>query len=66
MADELLTEIRDRVMIITLNRPEAMNAVNIELAQQMAAAMEELDANPDLSVGVLTANGRGFSAGMDL
>ena len=63
MADELLTEIRDRVMLITLNRPEAMNAVNMALAEQMAAAMVELDANPDLSVGVLTANGRGFSAG---
>lgn len=66
MADELLTEIRDRVMIITLNRPEAMNAVNLALAEQMAAAMEELDANPDLSVGIITGNGRGFSAGMDL
>ena len=66
MADELLTEIRDRVMIITLNRPEAMNSVNLALAEQMAAAMEALDANPDVSVGVLTGNGRGFSAGMDL
>ncbi|MEM7095783.1 MAG: crotonase/enoyl-CoA hydratase family protein [Actinomycetota bacterium] len=66
MADELLTEVRDRVMIITLNRPEAMNSVNMDLAQQLAAAMEELDSNPDLSVGVLNGNGRGFSAGMDL
>jgi len=66
MADELLTEIRDRVMIITLNRPEAMNSVNMDLAQQMAAAMEQLDNDPNLSVGVLNGNGRGFSAGMDL
>ena len=66
MADEVLTEIRGRVMLITLNRPDAMNAVNMDLAQQLAAAMEELDANADLSVGVLTGNGRGFSAGMDL
>lgn len=53
-------------MLITLNRPDAMNAVNMDLAQQLAGAMEELDANDDLSVGVLTGNGRGFSAGMDL
>ena len=67
MADELLTEIRDRVMIITLNRPEAMNSVNKELAQAMAAALEELDANPDVSVGILSGGeSRGFSAGMDL
>lgn len=66
MADEVLTEVRGRVKIITLNRPEAMNAVNMALAEQLAAAMDELDENPDLSVGVLTGNGRGFCAGMDL
>ena len=66
MADEVLTEVRGRVKIITLNRPEAMNAVNMALADQLAAAMDELDENPELSVGVLTGNGRGFCAGMDL
>jgi len=66
VANEVLTEIRDRVMIITLNRPDAMNAVNMALAEQLAAATDELDNNKDLSVGVLTGNGRGFCAGMDL
>ncbi len=66
MANEVLTEIRDRVMIITLNRPDAMNAINLALAEQLAAATDELDNNNDLSVGVLTGNGRGFCAGMDL
>lgn len=66
MADEVLTEIRGRVMITTLNRPDAMNAVNQDLAQQLAAAMDEMDANDDVSCGVLTGNGRGFCAGMDL
>ncbi len=62
----LLTERRGHVMIITLNRPEAMNSVNQELANAMEAALEELDSDDDLRVGVLTGNGRGFSAGMDL
>jgi enoyl-CoA hydratase len=53
-------------MVITLNRPDAMNAVNQDLAQQLAAAMDEMDANPEISCGVLTGNGRGFCAGMDL
>jgi len=66
MADEVLTEVRDRVLLITLNRPEAMNSVNLDLAQALAAAMETLDGDDSLSVGVLTGNGRGFSAGMDL
>jgi len=64
---ELLTEVRDRVMIITLNRPEAMNSVNKALAEQMEAALIELDANDDVAVGVLHGGeSRGFSAGMDL
>lgn len=66
MADEVLTEVRGRTLLITLNRPEAMNAVNQALADQLAAAMDRLDSDPALSVGVLTGNGRGFSAGMDL
>lgn len=66
MADEVLTEVRGRALLITLNRPEAMNAVNMDLAIQLAAAMDKLDNDPELSVGVLTGNGRGFSAGMDL
>ncbi len=66
MADEILTERRGRVLLITLNRPDARNAVNAALAQGMAAALEELDADDDLSVAVLTGAGKGFSAGMDL
>lgn len=66
MADEILTEQHDRVLLITLNRPEAMNSVNKDLAEQMAATLEALDANNELSVGVLAGAGRGFSAGMDL
>lgn len=66
MADEVLTEVRGKVLLVTLNRPEAMNSVNLALAEQLAAAMEELDSNDALSVGVLRGEGRGFSAGMDL
>ena len=66
MANAVTTEIQNRTMVITLNRPDAMNAVNQELADQLAEAMESLDSNPDLSVGVLTGAGRGFCAGMDL
>lgn len=66
MADEVLTEVRGRTLLITLNRPDAMNAVNMALANALAAAMDRLDEDPALSVGVLTGNGKGFSAGMDL
>ena len=66
MADEVLTEARGKVLLITLNRPEARNAVNRALAEALAGAIDELDNNAELSVGVLNGNGKGFSAGMDL
>ena len=62
----VLTERRGHVLFITLNRPDAMNAVNLDLANALAGALDTLDADDDLRVGVLTGNGRGFSAGMDL
>jgi enoyl-CoA hydratase len=67
MSDEpVLTERRDGVLIITLNRPEARNAVNRALAEGVAAALDALDADADVAVGVITGAGTGFSAGMDL
>lgn len=66
MSDEILTERRGRVLLITLNRPEARNAVNSALAERLASALDELDSDDSLSVGVLTGAGKGFSAGMDL
>ncbi|MBA2763201.1 MAG: crotonase/enoyl-CoA hydratase family protein [Thermoleophilaceae bacterium] len=67
MSDSVvLTERRDGVLIITLNRPAARNAVNGGLAAGLAAALEELDADGELSIGVLTGAAQTFCAGMDL
>ena len=67
-ADEpaVLTERRGRVLLITLNRPDAMNAINGALSSGLVAAVEELDTDDGLTAGVLTGNGRGFCSGMDL
>ncbi|MFN0092372.1 MAG: crotonase/enoyl-CoA hydratase family protein [Acidimicrobiales bacterium] len=65
-SDVVLTEKRGKVLLITLNRPDARNAFNGELAQALGAALEAFDADPAVAVGVLTGAGRGFSAGMDL
>src|SRR4051794_21009047 len=62
----VLTERRGNVLLITLNRPDARNAVNLPLAEGVAAALDELDDAGDLSVGVLTGAGKAFCAGMDL
>jgi len=68
MNDEpaVLTERRDGVLLITLNRPDARNAVNGALAEGVAAALDELDGDDELGVGVVTGAGKGFSSGMDL
>ena len=68
MNDEpaVLRERRDGVLLITLNRPDARNAVNAAVAEGVAAALDDLDADDALSVGVLTGAGKGFSSGMDL
>ena len=54
MPDEVLTERRDNVLVVTINRPEAKNAVNEAVARGVAAAMDELDGDDDLRVGVIT------------
>jgi enoyl-CoA hydratase len=66
LATPILTERRGSVLVITLNRPESRNAINLALAQGLAAAVDEVDGDSSLSVGVLTGAGRGFSSGMDL
>ncbi len=62
----VLTERRGSVLLITLNRPEVRNAVNAALAEGLGGALDELDRDEALSVGVLTGTGGFFSAGMDL
>jgi enoyl-CoA hydratase len=62
----LITDRRDRVLLIKLNRPDARNAVNLAMAEAMAAALDELDGTDELSLGVITGEGKGFSSGMDL
>ncbi|KRA25254.1 enoyl-CoA hydratase [Microbacterium sp. Root61] len=66
MTDEILIERDGRVLIITMNRPEARNAITLGMSQRMAQAIDELDADPTLSVAVLTGAGGTFCAGMDL
>jgi enoyl-CoA hydratase len=64
--DLVLTERHDGVLTIILNRPRQKNAVNREVAEQLVSALDLLDSDPTLSVGVLTGAGGTFSAGMDL
>lgn len=66
MSEEILVSQDNGVMTITMNRPEAKNAMNKNMAELIAAAMDELDSNYDLRVAVLTGAGGTFCSGMDL
>jgi enoyl-CoA hydratase/carnithine racemase len=66
VADEVLIEIDDGIAVITINRPQARNAVNGAVSAGIAAAVEDLDARGDVRVLILTGAGGTFSAGMDL
>src|ERR1700685_3653831 len=65
-SEAVLTERRENVLLITIDRPEVRNAVNAAVAAGVAGALEELDGDDSLSVGVLTGAGGFFCAGMDL
>jgi enoyl-CoA hydratase len=66
VADEVLTEIDGGVAVVTINRPEARNAVNGAVSAGIAAAIDDLDTRSDVRVLILTGAGGTFCAGMDL
>jgi enoyl-CoA hydratase len=59
-------EQRGRILVITLNRPDVLNAINAAVAHGLVDAVKRLDEDPGLAVGVLTGAGKNFCAGMDL
>jgi enoyl-CoA hydratase len=66
MSDLVKVEIVDRIQIITVNRPQARNAINYETAVELVKAWDALDANDDVVIAILTGAGNTFSSGMDL
>jgi len=66
MSDLIHVDVADGIMTITINRPEARNAINLEAAQALAAALDRLDSDDSVRIGVLTGANNTFSSGMDL
>ncbi|MBH0114391.1 enoyl-CoA hydratase/isomerase family protein [Novosphingobium sp. YJ-S2-02] len=64
--DTLLLERRARLLVVTLNRPEALNAVNLALHDELPEALAFASGDPDSDVVLLTGAGRAFSAGGDI
>ena len=62
----LHTRVDGPLLIITITRPEARNAVDMAVAQGIADALAGLDDSPELRIGIITGDGGNFCAGMDL
>lgn len=62
----IAVDVIDHVAVITLNRPERLNALTPEMGAEYAAALHRADADPDVRVAVVTGAGRGFCSGADL
>ncbi|MGH1570077.1 enoyl-CoA hydratase [Methylobacterium sp. P31] len=64
--ETILTETRGRVLLITLNRPKALNAINAQLTREVIRAATEADADPEIGCIVLTGSAKAFAAGADI
>jgi enoyl-CoA hydratase/carnithine racemase len=63
---DIAIDIADRVMTITLDRPDRLNAFTVAMQREMCAAFDQADADPAVRAVVVTGRGRGFCAGADL
>src|SRR5689334_2265382 len=66
MAEVIVETLPDGIGVVTLNRPEARNAVDQALASGVAAAIDDLEQEPSVAVLIITGAGGTFCAGMDL
>jgi enoyl-CoA hydratase len=64
--ETILTETRGRVLLITLNRPKALNAINAQLTREVIRAATEADADPEIGCIVITGSAKAFAAGADI
>ena len=55
-----------RVAYVALNRPESLNALNLQLVKELTSVMKEISENESIDIVVLKGNGRGFSSGGDI
>ena len=62
----LLVEVRDRVGLITLNRPQALNALNSQLISELNLVLDRLEADPEVGCMVITGSAKAFAAGADI
>ena len=65
-ATDIAVDLADRVLTITLDRPDRLNAFTVPMQRELCDAFDRADADPEVRVVVVTGRGRGFCAGADL
>ncbi len=63
---QIAYEVADHIATITLDRPDRLNAFTVTMQRELCAALDEIDADPEVRALVVTGRGRGFCAGADL
>src|ERR671916_579772 len=63
---QIAYDVADHVATITLDRPDRLNAFTVTMQRELCAALDEVDADPDVRAVIVTGRGRGFCAGADL
>ena len=66
MAETVLYEKQNNVVIMTMNRPDALNSINRQMRQELGEAITQFDEDADAYVAIITGAGRAFCAGRDL
>lgn len=64
--ETITVEKKDRIAVVTLNRPDALNALNTQMMQDVVHAFDDIDRDPQIVVSILTGAGRAFAAGADI
>ncbi|HEY0285438.1 MAG TPA: enoyl-CoA hydratase [Pseudomonas sp.] len=64
--ETIIKEVKGRVALLTLNRPEALNALNSQIISELNHALDEIERNPDIGCVVLTGSSKAFAAGADI
>ena len=65
MYQTILVEMKNHMAILTLNRPDKLNAINLQMKRELNQALSELEADSDVRVVIMTGAGRDFSTGHD-
>ncbi|MGE6786231.1 enoyl-CoA hydratase/isomerase family protein, partial [Ensifer adhaerens] len=66
MSNTVLMQISEGIALLTLNRPEKLNALNYELTDRLMSLLEQIEVNDDVGAVIITGAGRAFSAGGDI